>query len=97
MHMSELSVKEFESPLPIEEFIFKDKLYETVIYCSVAHFTIATEMRFIESNRDKGKEKDKDKDKENKGKAGEEELRPPALVRDTSANIQSIIKKYGVK
>ena len=21
---------------------FKDKLYETVIYCSVAHFTIAT-------------------------------------------------------
>lgn len=47
MHMSELSIKDFENCLPIEEYIFKDKLYETVIYCSVAHFTIATEMRFI--------------------------------------------------
>jgi hypothetical protein len=42
MHMSELSINDFEQTLPIEEYIFKDKLYETVIHCSVAHFTIAT-------------------------------------------------------
>jgi hypothetical protein len=47
MHMSEFSINDFEHPLPLEEYIFKDKLYEIVIYCSVAHFTIATEMRFI--------------------------------------------------
>jgi hypothetical protein len=47
MHMNELTINDFEQTLPIEEYLFKDKLYETVIHCSVAHFTIATEMRFI--------------------------------------------------
>lgn len=42
MHMSEFKISNFEKPLPIEEYVFKDKLFETVIYCSVAHFTIAT-------------------------------------------------------
>jgi len=31
--------------------LFKDKLYELVIQCSLAFFTIATEMRFIDSEK----------------------------------------------
>ena len=35
----------------MEQYLFKDKLYELVIQCSLAFFTIATEMRFIDSEK----------------------------------------------
>ncbi len=35
----------------MEEYLFKDKLYEIVIHCSLAFFTIATEMRFIDAEK----------------------------------------------
>jgi hypothetical protein len=35
----------------MEEYLFKDKLYEIVILCSLAFFTIATEMRFIDAEK----------------------------------------------
>jgi hypothetical protein len=35
----------------MEEYLFKDRLYELVIYCSMAHFTMATELRLIESSQ----------------------------------------------
>ena len=41
----------------MEEYFFKDKLYEIVILCSLSYFTMATEIRFIESSKDKEKEK----------------------------------------
>ena len=47
MHINEFHLEDFHKPSPLEEYVFKDKIYETVIYCSLAHFTLATEMRFI--------------------------------------------------
>lgn len=35
----------------MEEYLFKDKLYEIVINCSLAFFTIATEMRFLDAEK----------------------------------------------
>ena len=37
MNMSELTINDFEQPVPFEQYIVKDKLYETVIHCSVAY------------------------------------------------------------
>jgi len=42
MHMSMVSVDDFEMTLPMEEYFFKDKLYELVILCSLSYFTMAT-------------------------------------------------------
>jgi hypothetical protein len=47
MHFSEMSINDFENAIPMEEYLFKDRLYELVIYCSMAHFTMATELRLI--------------------------------------------------
>jgi len=49
MHFSEMGLSDFEETVPMEEYLFKDKLFELVIYCSMAHFTMATELRLIES------------------------------------------------
>jgi hypothetical protein len=57
MHFSEMSISDFEDNVPMEENIFKDKLYELVIYCSMANFTMATELRLIESARAEKAEK----------------------------------------
>lgn len=51
MHFSEMNINDFDNTVPIEEYLFKDKLYELVIYCSMAHFTMATELRLIESTQ----------------------------------------------
>ena len=53
MHISQFHIEDFDTPAPIEEYVFRDRIYETVIYCSLAHFTLATEMRFIECNKEK--------------------------------------------
>ena len=53
MHISQFHIEDFDKPAPIEEYVFRDRIYETVIYCSLAHFTLATEMRFIECNKEK--------------------------------------------
>lgn len=50
MHMMPLKLEELINIYPIEEYVFKDKLYEITIYCSMCYFTMATEMRFIDSN-----------------------------------------------
>ena len=42
MRMGELKVENFEKTIPMEEYLFKDKLYELVIHCSLTFFTIAT-------------------------------------------------------
>lgn len=42
MRMGELRIESLEKIIPIEEYLFKDKLYEIVIHCSLAFFTIAT-------------------------------------------------------
>ena len=47
MHMGMVTVEEFETSLPMEEYFFKDKLYEIVILCSLSYFTMATEIRFL--------------------------------------------------
>lgn len=51
MRMSELKAETFDKIVPMEEYLFKDKLYESVIHCSLAFFTIATEMRFIDAEK----------------------------------------------
>lgn len=51
MHFSEMAISDFENAIPMEENLFKDRLYELVIYCSMAHFTMATELRLIESTQ----------------------------------------------
>ena len=51
MRMSEVRPEMFDKIVPMEEYLFKDKLYEIVILCSLAYFTIATEMRFIDSEK----------------------------------------------
>jgi hypothetical protein len=51
MHFSEMSLSDLENNIPIEEYLFKDRLYELVIYCSMANFTMATELRLIESTQ----------------------------------------------
>lgn len=51
MRMSELKAESFDKIVPMEEYLFKDKLYQTVIHCSLAFFTIATEMRFIDAEK----------------------------------------------
>lgn len=51
MHFSEMNINDFDNPIPMEEYLFKDRLYELVIYCSMAHFTMATELRLIESTQ----------------------------------------------
>jgi hypothetical protein len=51
MRMSEVRPEVFDKIIPMEEYLFKDKLYETVIHCSLAFFTIATEMRFIDAEK----------------------------------------------
>lgn len=60
MHMKLVKVDDFENVLPMEEYFFKDKLYEIVILCSLSYFTMATEIRFIEPSKEKEKEKEKD-------------------------------------
>ena len=82
MHMSELAINDFEHTLPIEEYIFKDKLYETVIHCSVAHFTIATEMRFIESNKERERQENDNTCEDSEAASG-------------APNLNFIKKKYG--
>jgi len=47
MHMNMATVEDFELSLPMEEYYFKDKLYEIVILCSLSYFTMATEIRFL--------------------------------------------------
>ncbi len=47
MHMGMVTVEEFETSVPMEEYFFKDKLYEIVILCSLSYFTMATEIRFL--------------------------------------------------
>ena len=42
MKIQEYYLDDFEKPSPIEEYVFKEKIYETVIYCSLAHFILAT-------------------------------------------------------
>lgn len=49
MRMGEVRSEAFDKIVPMEEYLFKDKLFETVIHCSLAFFTIATEMRFIDA------------------------------------------------
>ena len=51
MRMSEVKPEIIDKIIPMEEYLFKDKLYELVIQCSLAFFTIATEMRFIDSQK----------------------------------------------
>lgn len=51
MHFSEMTINDFDGSVPIQEYLFKDKLYQLVIYCSMAHFTMATELRLIESSQ----------------------------------------------
>lgn len=51
MHFSEMNINDFDSNVPIEEYLFKDRLYELVIYCSMANFTMATQLRLIESTQ----------------------------------------------
>lgn len=51
MRMAEVKAEVFDKVVPMEEYLFKDKLYETVIHCSLAFFTIATEMRFIDAEK----------------------------------------------
>ncbi len=48
MHMKPLQMEDLEKAKPLEEYIFKDNLYQLVIYCSLSHFTMATELRFLE-------------------------------------------------
>jgi hypothetical protein len=48
--MVPLNLKELSIVYPIEEYLFKDKLYEITIYTSMCYFTMATEIRFIDSN-----------------------------------------------
>lgn len=47
--MSPFSYRDLENTPSIYEETLKKKLYEKVIYASVLNFTIATEMRFIDS------------------------------------------------
>lgn len=49
MHIEEYHVNQFKKSPPLEEYLFKDKIYEIVIYCSMAFFTLATELRFLET------------------------------------------------
>ena len=56
MHFSEMSINDFDISVPIEEYLFKDRLYEMVIYCSMANFTMATELRLIESTQQEKEE-----------------------------------------
>ena len=49
MHLNMISLEDFEQTLPMEEYFFKDKLYEIVILCAVAYFTMATEIRFVDA------------------------------------------------
>lgn len=54
MHMSAMSYGDFHWVPSFFQELTKKALYEKVIYCSVNHFTIATEIRFIEDpNRNK--------------------------------------------
>lgn len=58
MHMSAISYNEFHRIPSFFQELTKKALYEKVIYCSVIHFTIATEIRFIEDpNRTKDTKK----------------------------------------
>jgi hypothetical protein len=50
MHMVPLYLKDLMTLYPVEEYLFKDKLYEITIYTSMCYFTMATETRFIDSN-----------------------------------------------
>lgn len=52
MRMGEVRVDQLEKNTPLEEYLFKDKLYELAIYCSLSFFTIATEIRFIDSEKE---------------------------------------------
>lgn len=48
MHMSSITYKELRKHHSLLTELTKKNLYDKVIYCSVVHFTIATEIRFIE-------------------------------------------------
>ena len=71
MRMGELRIESLEKIIPIEEYLFKDKLYEIVIHCSLAFFTIATQIRFIDSEKDRELEEMK----------SEKELSPLEIIR----------------
>lgn len=71
MHFTEASINDFDSTVPIEEYLFKDKLYELVIYSSMAHFTMATELRLIDFKEQESKDAGKEGDTEGGGKEGE--------------------------
>ena len=51
MKMSQTSLEDWEKFMPLEEYLFKEKIYEYVIYASVGYFTIATEIRLIDSSK----------------------------------------------
>lgn len=51
MKMSHTSLDEWKKSIPLEEYLFKEKIYEYVIYASVGYFTMATEIRLIESSK----------------------------------------------
>ncbi len=51
MKMSHLSLEDWERSIPLEEYLFKEKIYEYVIYASVGYFTMATENRLIDSSK----------------------------------------------
>ena len=72
MKMSQTSLEDWEKFMPLEEYLFKEKIYEYVIYASVGYFTIATEIRLIDSSKKgtKKQEKVKSKHQEIKKKYG---------------------------
>lgn len=72
MKMSHSSLEDWEKSIPLEEYLFKEKIYEYVIYASVGYFTMATEIRLIDSSKKgtKREEKIKSKHEEIKKKYG---------------------------
>jgi len=75
MKMSQTNLSDWEKSTPLEEYLFKEKIYEYVIYTSVGYFTMATEIRLIDSNKKVStkEEKIKSKHEEIKKKYGYEE------------------------
>lgn len=42
MHIGKCFIKELDHPRPLAEYLFKEQVYEMVIFTSLAYFTLAT-------------------------------------------------------
>ena len=51
MHIEKCEIKALDTPAPLAEYLFKEQVQQMVIFASMAYFTLATQLRFIEMNK----------------------------------------------